>query len=93
MGSRIRVYAALAKAAQQEPPPRREGNATIDPLSADRVCEAVIDAVQGVGAWMRLGASERNAAREAIAGACATVAQNGYEKATGRVLYRVKVEP
>lgn len=88
-----RVYAALAKAAQQEPPPRRHGNATIDPLSVDRLCEAVIDAVQGTGSWHWLTASEREAARDALGGACIEVAQNAYEKVTGRVLYRVKVEP
>lgn len=93
MGSRIRVYAALAKAAQQEPPPRRQGNATIDPMSGDRVCEAVIDAVHGTGAWLQLGASEREAARNALSGASIEVAQNAYEKLTGRALYRVKVEP
>jgi hypothetical protein len=93
MGSRRSVYLALDKAAQQEPPPRRQGNATIDPMSVDRVCEAVIDAVHGAGSWLRLGASEREAARQAIEDACVTVAQNAYEKNTGKVLYRAKVEP
>lgn len=88
-----RVYAALAKAAQQEPPPRREGNGKMDALSVDRLCEAVIEAVYGAGAWMRLGASERMVAREAIGAATVGVAQSAYEQVTGHVLYRVKVEP
>lgn len=92
MGSR-RVYAAPEKAAQQDPPPRREGNGKMDALSVDRLCEAVIAAVYGAGAWMRLGASERMAAREAVGTATIDVAQRAYEQVTGRVLYRVKVEP
>lgn len=92
MGNR-RVFAAPEKAAQQELPPRRQGNATIDPLSVDRLCEAVIESVQGTGAWMRLDALERHAAREAIDAATIDVAQSAYEQVTGHVLYRVKVEP